>query len=44
MKTIEGEMEVAEEKSSNFMDFFVPAVAICLGSIIMALIQVLAVF
>ncbi len=43
MKTIEEEMETTEEKSSNFIDFYIPAVAICLGSIIIALIQVLSV-
>ena len=44
MKTIEVEMEATEQKSSKFMDYFLPAVAISLGSILMSLIQVLSVF
>ena len=43
MRVIEERVEMIQEKSSNFTDFLIPAVAICLGSIIMALIQIFSV-
>ncbi|NVM37070.1 MAG: hypothetical protein HWN81_15845 [Candidatus Lokiarchaeota archaeon] len=43
MKVIEEKVEMTQEKSSKFIDFLVPAVAICLGSTIMALIQIYSV-